>query len=298
MAESPYDILGVAKDASAYAIRKAYRKLARKHHPDVNPGNKKSEESFKRITAANEILSDEKKRKAYDEFGEASLQSGFDADKAREYSKWQNTRQQRAVYDEGPIDFDFSQMFGGGRPRARGPSRGSDVQATVPMDLRQAIEGGEVSFDIPGQGMVRVRIPPGADNGSTVRVAGKGAPGGRGGPPGDLLIEILVQPHPVLRREGLDLTMTVPVDLDEAYNGASIEIPTFDGPVMLKVPPRSQTGTKLRLRGKGIKRKETRGDLFVELSVRMPDGVDDKLAEALRASKAAYSAPVRAELTL
>ena len=166
------------------------------------------------------------------------------------------------------------------------------------MDLRQAIEGGEVSFDIPGQGMVRVRIPPGADNGSTVRVAGKGAPGGRGGPPGDLLIEILVQPHPVLRREGLDLTMTVPVDLDEAYNGASIEIPTFDGPVMLKVPPRSQTGTKLRLRGKGIKRKETRGDLFVELSVRMPDGVDDKLAEALRASKAAYSAPVRAELTL
>ena len=166
------------------------------------------------------------------------------------------------------------------------------------MDLRQAIEGGEVSFDVPGQGMVRVRIPPGADNGSTVRIAGKGSPGGRGGPPGDLLIEILVRPHPLLRRDGMDLTMTVPVDLDEAYNGASIEIPTFEGPVVFKVPPRSQSGTKLRLRGKGIKRKETRGDLFVELAVRMPDGADDALAEALRASKAAYSAPVRAELAL
>jgi curved DNA-binding protein len=296
MAENLYETLGVKKDASADAIRKAYRKLARKHHPDVNPDNKKSEDAFKKVSAAYEVLSDDKKRAAYDEFGEASLQGGFDPDKARESASWQQRGQRRAShgFDGGPAEFDFSELFN----RARGPSRGADLEARIEMDLRQAIEGTEIAVEIPGQGTVRVRIPPGADTGSVIRVPGKGAPGGRGGPAGDLVIETLVRPHPRLRRDGLDLHLRLPVDVDEAYNGGSVEVPTFDGPVVLKVPPRSQNGARLRLRGKGVKRKDARGDMLVELDVRMPDKEDPELAEALRATKRAYSKPVREELIL
>jgi DnaJ-class molecular chaperone len=300
VAESLYDILGVAKTATDDEIRKAYRKLARKHHPDVNPGNKTAEDKFKRVSSAYEVLSDAKKRAAYDEFGEESLQGGFDAVKAREYQRWQNTRQQRTQdfggYDGGAAEFDFADLFGRARPR--GPARGGDLQAAMQMDLHQAITGTEVSLDVPGHGTVRVRIPPGADSGSVIRIPGKGAPGRGGGPPGDLLIEIEVNAHPRVRREGLDLHMDLPVTLDEAYNGASIEVPTFEGNVVLKIPPRSQNGAKLRLRGKGIGRKDARGDFLISLSVRMPDKADDALAEALRASKSAYSKPVREELKL
>jgi curved DNA-binding protein len=258
MAETPYEILGVPKTADAETIRKAYRKLARKHHPDVNPGDTKAEDAFKRVSAAYEVLSDDKKRAAYDEHGEASQQSGFDPEQARAHQEWQRARRERASrYEEGPVEFDFSELFG----RARGPAQGADMHATVQMELRQAVEGAEVTLDLPGQGTVRVRIPPGADNGSIIRIPGK-------------------------------------VTLDEIYNGATIEVPTFDGPVMLKVPPRTQSGAKLRLRGKGIARKDTRGDLIVTLEPRMPDRPDDTLAAALRASAAAYSTPVRKEVVL
>lgn len=193
MADDLYQILGVARDATPDAIRKTYRKLARKHHPDVNPGDQKAEDTFKKVSAAYEVLSDAKKRAAYDEFGEASLQGGFDADKAREYARWQGTRQtRRRDFGEGPMEFDFSELFG----RARGPARGADLHATVGMELRQAIEGTEIAAELPGHGTVRVRIPPGADTGDVVRIAGKGAPGARGGPPGDLVIEFAVRPHP------------------------------------------------------------------------------------------------------
>ncbi|MBA3454667.1 MAG: DnaJ domain-containing protein [Deltaproteobacteria bacterium] len=292
MAESLYDTLGVKKDATSDAIRTAYRKLARKHHPDVNPGDKKAEETFKKISAAYEVLADDKKRAAYDEFGDEALHGGFDPGKAREYKKWQSTRQQRSSRfsgDDGPIEFDFGEMFG----RRRGPQRGQDLHATIAIDLRQAIEGAEFSADIPGQGTVRVRIPKGADTGSTMRVPAKGSPGVNGGPPGDLVIETAVRPHPHLRRDGLDLYLTLPVTLDEAYLGATIDVPTFEGLVALKIPPRSQSHAKLRLRGKGVPKKETRGDLIVELDVRMPDQADDAFAEALRGAARLYSKPVR-----
>ncbi len=297
MAESLYDILGVAKTATADEIRKAHRKLARKHHPDVNPGNTAAEDTFKKMSAAYEVLSDDKKRAAYDEFGEASLQGGFDPDKAREYTRWQNTRQQRQTRysEQGPIDFDFGEMFG---RQARGPMRGGDMHASVEIDLRQAIEGTELAADLPGHGSVRVRIPKGADTGSLLRVPGKGSPGRNGGPPGDLVIETVLRPHPHLRREGLDLHLELPVTLSEAYNGGTVDVPTFDGPVVLKIPPRSQQGAKLRLRGKGVPRKDERGDLIVSLDVRMPDRPDDTLAEALRAGDAAYEKPVRQGVTL
>lgn len=295
MAESFYEVLGVPRDASADAIRAAYRKLARKHHPDVNPGDKAAEEKFKKIATAYDVLGDDKKRAAYDEFGDASLQNNFDPTKAREYARWQNTRQQRSAnFDDGPIEFDFAEMFG----RSRGPARGRDLQATIQIELRQAIDGTELTADIPGQGPVRVRIPPGADTGSTLRVPGKGSPGARGGPSGDLVIEVAVRPHPRLRRDGLDLHLALPVTLDEAYNGASVDVPTFEGPIVLKIPPRSQNRAKLRVRGKGVPRKDTRGDLIVELDIRMPDKADDALAESLRGSATAYSAPVRAGFEL
>jgi len=295
MAANLYDTLGVKRDASVEDIRKAYRKLAKKHHPDVNPGNKAAEDRFKAVSAAYEVLSDPKRRADYDEFGDAALQGGFDPAKAREYARWQDRRSQRGGFaDAGPVEFDFAELFN----RRRGPSRGQDIHATVQMDLRQAVEGAEVSIDVPDQGMVRVRVPRGADTGSVIRIPGKGSPGARGGPAGDLVIETEVLPHPRVRRDGLDLTLTLPVTLDEAYNGASVDVPTFDGTVVLKIPPRSQNGARLRLRGKGIERKASRGDLFVELDVRMPDRADEALAAALRAGTASYSRPVREGLAL
>jgi curved DNA-binding protein len=299
MAESLYDTLGVAKTATADEIRKAYRKLARKHHPDVNPGDKAAETSFKKISAAYDVLSDDKKRKAYDEFGDDSLKGGFDPDKAREYARWQNTRQQRSSRfgdEQGPIDFDFADFFGGRGPR--GPIRGSDLQASVEIDLEQAMAGTEMTADLPGHGTVRIRIPKGADTGSTLRVPGKGAPGRNGGGAGDLIIETILRPHPLVRRDGLDLYLTLPVTVSEAYNGATVDVPTFDGPVALKIPPRTQQRAKLRLRGKGVPRKNDRGDMIVELDVRMPDRANDALAEALRAADSLYSKPVREGLTL
>ena len=295
MAANLYETLGVKRDASVEEIRKAYRKLAKKHHPDVNPGNKAAEDKFKAVSSAYEVLSDPKRRAEYDEFGDAALQGGFDPAKAREYARWQDRRTQRGGFsDQGPVEFDFSELFN----RRRGPTRGQDLHATFQMDLRQAVEGAEVSIEVPEQGTVRVRIPPGADTGSVIRIPGKGTPGTHGAPPGDLVIETEVRPHPMLRRDGLDLYLTLPVTLDEAYNGASVDVPTFEGTVVLKIPPRSQNHARLRLRGKGIERKATRGDLFVELDVRLPDRKDEALAAALKASTGAYSTPVREGLTL
>jgi curved DNA-binding protein len=319
MAANLYDTLGVKRGASADEIRKAYRKLARKYHPDVNPGDRASEEKFKAVSSAYDVLGDDKKRAAYDEFGDDSLQGGFDAQRAREYQRWGARGANRrgtgtaAGFDGAPgfggfggfggagfgrggrgPDFDVNDVFN----RRTGPTKGQDVHATFTMDLRQAVEGAEVSIEVPEQGTVRVRIPPGADTGSVIRLAGRGGPGQRGGPPGDLVIETEVRPHPVLRREGSDLYLTLPVTIDEAYNGASVDVPTFEGMVVLKIPPRSQNHARLRLRGKGIARKGARGDLFVELDVRMPDQADAALSAAIKAAGAAYSAPVRDGLVI
>jgi len=299
MDESLYETLGVAKTASADEIRKAYRKLARKNHPDVNPGDASAEAAFKKIAAAYDVLSDEVKRKAYDEFGDASLQSGFDPDKAREYASWQQSRQRRTSGfggSEGPIDFDLSELFQ--RQASRGPSRGRDLYTSIDIDLRQAIEGTELTADLPNHGTVRVRIPRGADTGDTLRVRGKGSPGQNGGPGGDLVIETIVRPHPLIQREGLDLRLTLPITLNEAYSGASINVPTFDGSVVLKIPAQTRQHATLRLRGKGVERKDQRGDMLIDIDVRMPDIADGAFAEALSASDQLYTTPIREGLAL
>lgn len=294
MAESLYKTLGVAKTASADEIRKAYRKLARKHHPDLNPGDRSAEAAFKKVSAAYDVLSDETKRKAYDEFGDASLQSGFDPDAAREYAHWQESRERRASgfgASEGPLDFDLSEFFQ--RQAPDGPVHGRDLYTSIDIDLRQAIEGTELTADLPNHGPVHVRIPRGAKSGDLLRVRGKGSPGQNGGPAGDLVIETIVRPHPRVRRQGLDLHLTLPITLNEAYNGASINLPTFDGSVVLRVPSRTKQHATLRLRGKGVERKDQRGDMLVEVDVQMPDVADASLAEALSASDKLYSTPIR-----
>jgi curved DNA-binding protein len=297
--KTPYKILGVAKGATEGEIRSAYRKLAREYHPDVNPGDRKAEERFKEIAGAYEVLSDASKRKAYDEFGEDSLRGGFDPEQARAYNQWKDRRERsgRPFHNEY-VDLEdlFGGAFGG---RAYASARGADIHAVAELELAQVVNGTEVSIQLPGSSKpTRVRIPAGAETGSTIRLKGRGGPGLGEGPSGDLVIETRVKPHPRVRRNGLDLTMRVPVTLSEAYSGASIEVPTFSGKVKVTVPAGSQSGTKLRLRNKGIARKEKKGDFYVELELRLPRDENEELKEALRKSEALYAEPVRAGLSL
>lgn len=309
MNESLYSLLGVPASASADDIRKAYRALARKLHPDVNPGDAAAEDRFKRVAAAYDVLSDKKRRADYDEFGDDALKGGFDPEKARAYQSWKSARHRGAQpFTEasggspfsGPnVDFDLGDLFGFGRQRQQGPIRGHDIRAVVDMDLPQAIAGGHIEISVPERSApVKVKIPPGADTGSTIRLAGKGGAGISGGPRGDLVIETRVRKHPRVTRRGLDLTIRVPVSLAEAYNGAKIDVPTFDGSVVLSIPPRSQPGAKLRLRGKGVARKKKRGDLFIVLDVKLPDREDAALAKAIAESEAAYATAPRKDFVL
>ncbi len=338
-----YAALGVARDASADEIKKAYRKLARKYHPDVNPGNKAAEERFKEISRAHDALSDEKSRALYDEFGEESLQGGFDAEKAREFRRWQEAARSSARFGRasggrgraprrgggggfGGFEDLFGGIFSGG---AAAPQRGSDVEVAVAVDLLEAVRGTsrtiavrrpEVCTACHGQGVtargtsctacagagvveqaarLNVKIPPGVETGSKVRVAGKGGAGSDGAPPGDLYVVVEVRPHARLQREGADLTLEVPVTVPEAVLGATITVPTPDGDVSLRVPPGTQSGRRLRLRGRGVPhlRGKGRGDLYVRILVQVPEG-SEGLRDALKALEAAYPASPREDLRL
>jgi len=304
-----YEVLGVSKTATEDEIRAAYRKLARKHHPDVNPGNKSAEARFKEISAAYEVLVDAEKRKLYDEFGHEGLRGGFDPEQARAYKTWQSRRGatgspfQEEVFDLGDLG-DLGDLFGRAGGFRRRAARGEDVVALVELDLLQAIQGTEITVRIPneargGEGEpFTVRIPKGAEDGSRLVVKGRGAPGSNKAPPGDLIIETRVREHPYFRRAGLDLHLDLPVTLDEAYNGSEVEVPTPDGPVKLRVPPRSQQGQELRLRGKGVTRGDRRGDLYVKLDVRLPENDDEELAKAAKHARNAYVKPVREGIRL
>jgi molecular chaperone DnaJ len=389
-----YADLGVKKTATAEEIKKAYRKLARKFHPDVNPGNKQAEERFKQISFAYDALSDPEKRRTYDEFGIDGLQSGFDPERAREYKRAGG----RGFGGGAAGGFggagggfggagggdsagsgggygrytSFEDVFGdifGGRDTGAGPggaSRGPDLESSLDIGLLDAIRGttatislrkpvecpgchgsgaegegtecpdchgsgqvkvgaGPVSFnrrcarcggtgrinlhacqECQGRGVVdrverlNVKIPAGVDDGSRVRLAGKGGAGINGGPPGDLYIVTRVRPHPLLERRGQDLYMNVPVTVGEAINGATIEVPTPDGNVKLKVAPGSQSGKKLRLRGKGVPAMKggTRGDLYTVLQVQVPTNGGESAREAATVLEQAYTKSPRADLRL
>ena len=300
MAEDLYALLGVPKSADADALKKAYRKLASQLHPDKNPGNKKVEDRFKQVNHAYDVLGDAKKRKLYDEFGEEGLREGFDPERARAYRDWAAGPGARGggargypPGEHGNVDLEdlfgggvgggggaggggFGDLFGDlmGRARRRGgPAKGQDLESEITIDFASSLRGTTLELHPHGRvaEAVTVRIPEGAAEGSRVRIAGQGAPGAGGAPRGDLVLTIHVTPHPQFRREGEDLHLDLPVTIAEAFHGARVKVPTIGGSVSLKVPALTQSGTVVRLRGKGVARKgRPPGDLFVHFLVQIP----------------------------
>ncbi len=309
MATDFYSVLGVPKDADAATIKKTYRKLARHLHPDKNPGDKAMESRFKDVNRAYEVLGDDAKRKLYDEFGEDALREGFDPEKQRAYAQWQSRAANGGGgfrgggggggFGGGAVNLEdlfsgnvpggsagggegdpFADLFGRAS-RRRGPVRGRDIEQELTVDFVSAVRGTSLSLRNPSASEpVTVRIPPGAGEGSRVRIKGQGAASPNGGPSGDLILVIHVEPHPLFSREGDDLTLEVAITASEAIKGAKVKVPTFDGDVSVKVPAATQSGTKLRLRGKGVVRKGREpGDLYVRFMVHVPSGADPKLVE-------------------
>lgn len=295
MARDLYAILGVPKTADEDTIKKAYRKLAVKFHPDKSPG-KASETKFKEINGAYDVLGDSKKRAAYDEFGEVSLQQGFDPERARAMRDFQGRGGGGGFAGGGGQSVNFEDLFGGGgggmggfadifgqgaggrggRARAR---KGQDIESPITIDFAAAVKGTELHLQSTDGEEFAVRIPPGADEGNRLRVPGQGGPGT---PRGDLYLVIHVRPHPIFRREGDDLHVDLPLTPGEAYRGAKVRVPTPDGEVTLKVPEHAQTGQLSRLRGKGVTRKgKDPGDLYVRFMVHIPIVADPEVAAAI-----------------
>jgi molecular chaperone DnaJ len=360
-----YATLGVSRQAKPEEIRKAYRRLARKYHPDLNPGSKAAEEKFKGISEAYEVLSDEKKRKIFDQFGfyadniptggYGPAASGSAGAPGFDFSGFDFSEHGPEVEKPGGFGSSFRDLFSqvfarGGEAEAQGPQRGADIEHRMHLGFWDAIRGTQVRLTVArqepcpsckgtgatsgaqttcaacggsgkatrqagamrfsvtcpqcggsgrqrrrcaacgGKGQTQkpesfeVRIPPGVDTGSRVRIPGKGNAGIGGGPPGDLNIVTEVEPHPVYERKGDNIYVKVPVTVTEAALGAKVEVPTIDGPTTIKVPPGTQSGQKLRLRGKGTPslRGEARGDQFVEVQVVVPHVADERTKEILR----------------
>lgn len=309
MATDLYKDLGVSRAASQDEIKKAYRKLAAQFHPDRNPDNKGAEERFKAVNRAHQVLGDAQKRALYDEFGEVSLREGFDADAARAYTRARSPFSGAGrgggfsfedILGNGNIGDIFGEMFRGGPRGTRRSTKGMDLTSEVSIDLLSAIRGTQVLVSVHGKDGIQVRIPPGAGDGDKVRVAGHGMPGQMGGPAGDLLITVRLQPHPVFERDGLDLKMDLPLTPGEAFDGAKVTVPTPDGDVALKVPKGTQSGQVTRLRGKGVQRKDKVGDLYVRFIVKLPAQPSKAVAKAIAELDEALlrEPPLRANLKL
>jgi len=288
MAEDLYSVLGVAKTASAGDVTKAYRKLAKKLHPDLNPGDKAAEEKFKQVAQAYSILNDPDKRGQYDR-GDIDA-SGQERPQERYYREYAGGPQgaryhSTAGYEDiGAFSDLFGDVFSGGAGMrgARGGGgrfamRGQDAQYRLDISFLDAVNGTKQRITLPDGGTLDVTIPPGVSEGQVLRLKGKGMPGGGEGPPGDALVEIAVKLHPVFNRDGNDIVVEVPIGVDEAVLGGKIEVPTITGRVAVTVPPGSNTGQTLRLKGRGVKSKTGAGDQLVRLSVMLPETIDDDL---------------------
>ncbi len=376
MPKNLYKELGVSKAATSEEIKKAYRKLARKWHPDINPGNKEAEEKFKEISYAYENLKDKKKRKLYDEFGEEGLKAGFNADAARQYKQWQSSGQSDFSSNENFGKYQnyedvFGDIFGfssgGHGSGAKRAVKGRDLEYEMTIDFLSSLRGfktdislermqpcseckgtgldtksktttcaecggsghvkvsegpmnfmkscpacggrgvtGKVCKKCHGSGeaivteRIKVTIPAGVKEGSKVRVAGKGGQGINGGHNGNLYIVIHVKPHPWLTRERNNLKMELPVTLHEVMAGEKVTVPTPDGKVSLKIPPKSQNGQVLKLKGKGAVNLKTKnkGDLLVKLKVVLPKTNDKKILEEMEKLGSLYKTDIRAGIRL
>lgn len=321
-----YEILGVGKTASADDLKSAYRKLARKYHPDATKNDPKSTERFKEVQEAYDVLGDDNKRANYDQFGHAGV--GADtggsgaADPFEAYRRAQASQGgngSRRAWNAGPgvsvedFDFgaggDFSSIFdtlfgsrarsGGGRKRAApAPERGQNIEHPATLTFEQAARGTNLPLQIERDGhteVIDVKIPSGVKDGSRVRIKGRGYQPD-GAPPGDLFIITRVTPHPYFRREGLDIYVDVPVSLYEALLGAKVEVPTLEGKLSLTIPPGTTGGSKLRIKGKGVHRGEEQGDQFVVLKTVMPKNLDDKEKEFFRRWGSQHPIDARADV--
>ncbi len=321
MEQDFYKILGVSRDASEKEIKKAYRKIARENHPDMNPDNPEAEEKFKRASVAFEALSDPEKRELYDEFGMDGLREGFDADQARQYKQWQSAGRgrggggQRYYYSNaGDTNFEdlFSSFFGGRSPYDTsdysnfggfytGPLKGQDLEARMNLDFMTAVKGGEIEISV-GSRKIKVRIPAGAGDGEKLRLKGQGQPppaqAPKGSKSGDLLLTLNVSSHDVLRREGLDLYLDLPITFSEAIEGAKVDVPTPHGNYKVTIPKGVNSGAKLRLTDKGVHRGSKKGNFYVVVQIHSPDRIDDAIEECSSVFETGYPEDIRADIRL
>ena len=298
-----YKILGVSKDVSDKDLKKAYRKLAMKYHPDQNQGDKKAEESFKEVNEAYAVLSDKEKRRQYDMFGADGFQQRFSQEDIFSSFDFGQVFREFGFGSEDVLGRIFGGM-GGRRPSGRGgggyhsggpfgrtaqqPQKGTDLVMDMQVSLKEAVFGGsKVAGFNKGAGVERVtvKIPPGITSGKKLRIAGKGQQGAWGGPAGDILIKVLVAPHRVFDRKGDNLIISREITLTQAVLGTQLEVPTLDNKTLsLKVPPGTQSQTKLRLKGHGVPRfnKTGRGDLYVKIIVRLPKSLTPEQEELFK----------------
>ncbi len=305
-----YAILGVPQDADDAAIKKAYRKLARKHHPDQNAGDAAAEQRFKDIGEANSVLSDPEKRREYDAIrqmarggarftaggpgGAGGAAGGFDDVFSSMFGGGGGgTRMRYSTGGGGQPDLEdiLGGMFGGGAGPAyggtgfrspQGPRRGADLTARTTLSFRDAVEGSTVTFGTADGGQITTRIPAGVKDGQKIRLRGKGQAGESGAPAGDLILTVAVEKHPVFGREGDNLTVDLPVTFAEATLGATVSVPTLDGgAVKVRVAPGTPSGRVLRLKGRGVPRKDRPGDLMARVSIVVPQRLSDEAKAAV-----------------
>jgi curved DNA-binding protein len=298
-----YEVLGLARSASVDEIKKAYRKLARKYHPDMNPGDSGAEEKFKEISEAYEVLTDPEKRKMYDQFGnDAFSQGGGPGGQggpgARTWT-WKGGEGGfegfdffggsggAASGDFGSFSDVFSELFGARRSYPQRPRKGEDISYSMDIDFVESVNGVTKTITLrtdKGDERLAVTIPAGVNTGSKVRLKGKGGAGASGGPPGDLYIITKIKPHPYFARKDDDIYVDVPVTITEAVLGAQVTIPTVDGPTRLTIPESTQGGQKLRLRGKGVPHLKGagRGDMYAVIKIAVPKKITDSGKKLLR----------------
>lgn len=276
MEDDLYNLLGVPREASQDDIKRRYRKLAKELHPDLNPGDEAIAERFKQISAAHAILSDPKKRASYD-LGEID---GSGQARHGHYRDFGGGAGQGGTFDESTLEGLFAEMFGRGRrPGFRPAERGEDAAYTLKVDFLEAAKGAKKRVAMGDGRTLDITIPAGIQEGQTLRLRGKGRSGTRGGPSGDAMVEIQIETHPLFERRDRDIHIDLPVTLGEAVLGAKIDVPTIDGPVTMTVPRGSNTGTTLRLKGRGLAGPKggARGNQYVRLNVTLPPSSDEEL---------------------
>lgn len=297
-----YKTLGVSKDVSAADLKKAYRKLARKHHPDSNQGDAKAEAKFKEISEAYSVLSDAEQRKEYDEIRAMGSGARFTSGGAGAAGGFEDVFSRFGQGGRGQSNADFEDIFAmfnqgqggsfgsgrfgqtsGGYRGFGGPQKGADVTARTTLDFATAVQGETISLQGEDGKPFKVKIPAGVADGQKIRLRGRGRPSPDGGEKGDIVVQIKVRPHPVFTRDGLNLRLTVPVTFTEATLGATIEVPTLAGDIVkLRVAPGTPSGRILRVKGRGVATSKGTGDLLAELQVAVPTHLDDAAREALQ----------------